>query len=122
MWQLLHEFGISWVFVSDGGRKRKGWLRMLISTMVRSIAGIWQATHSEPVLSATVLRMLGQRRAGTSGSLPTVAVQTKSVALAQNVSVVSGPMHVVAAIATHSARVHQALHNVIACIRFLWAE
>src|ERR1700733_5609492 len=50
-WQRLHGFGIFSFSVSAGVMKRKVWLRTFTSAIVASIFGIWQLTHSLPVLS-----------------------------------------------------------------------
>src|SRR5205814_2472439 len=50
LWQALHAFGIFSCSVSAGVTKWKVWLRTFTSAIVCSIFGIWQATHSLPVL------------------------------------------------------------------------
>ena len=50
VWQTLQALGIFSESVWPGVTKWKVWLLTLMSAMVCSIFGMWQATHSLPVL------------------------------------------------------------------------
>ena len=52
VWQTLQAFGIFVASVCAGDTKWNVWLLTLMLAMVCSIFGMWQATHSLPVLSA----------------------------------------------------------------------
>ena len=93
----------------------EGVARTLTSAMVCSIFGMWQATHSLPRAARLVMRVLldGRGMRAVRRVRP-VAVEAHDAGRLAAVRIVGGAVDVVAGEAGDAARVHQALHEIVA--------
>ncbi len=94
--------------------KWKVWLRTFTSAIVCSISGIWQATHSLPVLPGFVMRVrFDGSRMRPVLRVCAVAHQAYLVHWLAQHRVILAAMRVMATEAGHASGIHQALHEII---------
>ena len=100
---------------SDGGMKRKVWLRTFTSPSVCAILGMWHAMHATAGAARFVMRVLFERGAcGPVRRIGPVAVEAERLRGLRRCAVLSVPCDIVAGEARDAVCVHLAGHVVVA--------